>query len=103
MRWESSSEAPVPTFDQELLAWLGDEPPSVRAADAERIHAIAAEFARGFDRLATLGPAVTVFGSARTPPEHPHYALIRAVGQALGQAGYAVITGGGGGLMEAAN
>lgn len=67
-----------PTFDQELLLWLGDEPPPVRAADAERVREIAAEFALGFDRLAAIGPAVAVFGSARTPPEHPHYELIRA-------------------------
>jgi uncharacterized protein (TIGR00730 family) len=92
-----------PTFDQELLLWLGDEPPRVRAADAERIHDIAAEFALGFDRLAALGPAVTVFGSARTPSDHPDYRLMRAVGAELGRAGYAVITGGGAGLMEAAN
>ncbi len=46
---------------------------------------------------------MTVFGSAHTPPDHPHYGLIREVGAALGRAGFAVITGGGGGLMEAAN
>ena len=46
---------------------------------------------------------MTVFGSARTPREHPHYALVREVGACLGRAGYAVITGGGPGLMEAAN
>jgi len=92
-----------PTFDEELLLWLGDEPPAVRAADAERVRDIAAELAAGFDALATLGPAVTVFGSARTPPEHPSYALVREVAASLGRAGYAVITGGGGGLMEAAN
>jgi uncharacterized protein (TIGR00730 family) len=85
------------------LLWLGDEPPSVRAGDAERIREIAAEFAMGFDRLAAIGPAVTVFGSARTPASHPDYQLMREVGAALGRAGYAVITGGGAGLMEAAN
>jgi uncharacterized protein (TIGR00730 family) len=93
----------VPTFDEELFQWLGDEPPSERERDAGRIRDIAAEFAMGFDRLARIGPAVTVFGSARTPPEHPHYRLVREVAAALGRAGYAVITGGGGGLMEAAN
>ena len=46
---------------------------------------------------------MTVFGSARTPSGHPHYGLMRGVGAALGRAGFAVITGGGGGLMEAAN
>ncbi len=91
------------TLDEELLLWLEDEPTDVRAADAVRIGDIAAELARGFDALADVGRAVTVFGSARTPPEHPHYALARDVGACLGGAGYAVITGGGGGLMEAAN
>ena len=80
-----------------------DEPSEIREADAERIHEIAAEFARGFDQLATLSRAVTIFGSARTPREHPSYALTREVAAALGGAGYAIITGGGGGLMEAAN
>jgi uncharacterized protein (TIGR00730 family) len=92
-----------PTLDEELLLWLEDEPPEVRAADASRVSDIAGEFARGFDALAAVGKAVTVFGSARTPREHPDYALVREVGACLGKAGYAVITGGGPGLMEAAN
>ncbi len=91
------------TFDEELLLWLGDEPASQREAETRRIREIAAEFAMGFSRLSHVGPAVTVFGSARTPVGHPDYALTRAVAAALGRAGYAVITGGGGGLMEAAN
>jgi uncharacterized protein (TIGR00730 family) len=93
----------TPTTDEELLLWLGDEPPEVRAADAERITRIAAELASGFDALSGIGPAVTFFGSARTPPEHPHYAQFREISAAVGRAGYAIITGGGGGLMEAAN
>ncbi|HWF55719.1 MAG TPA: TIGR00730 family Rossman fold protein [Solirubrobacteraceae bacterium] len=91
------------TLDEELLTWLGDEPPEVRAADADRVREIAGEFARGFGALSRIGPAVTIFGSARTPPEHPSYALVRDVAAALGRAGFAIITGGGGGLMEAAN
>jgi uncharacterized protein (TIGR00730 family) len=91
------------TFDEELLLWLGDEPASEREAETHRIHEIAAEFAMGFSHLSRIGPAVTVFGSARTPSTHPAYALTRAVTAALGHAGYAIITGGGGGLMEAAN
>jgi len=100
---QPSHPAPAQTFDEELLLWLGDEPTAVRAADAERIHDIAEELARGFDALATIGPGVTIFGSARTPTEHPHYALVREVAARIGASGYAVITGGGGGLMEAAN
>jgi hypothetical protein len=92
-----------PTLDEELLLWLGDEPAEVRGADAGRVREIAAEFARGFGALAQIGPAVSVFGSARTPREHPDYALVREVAARLGRGGYAIITGGGPGLMEAAN
>jgi hypothetical protein len=95
--------ATAPTFDQELLSWLGDATPEVREHDSDLVRAIAAEFAMGFGALAALGPAVTIFGSARTPSTHPSYAQVRAVAAALGEAGYAIITGGGGGLMEAAN
>ena len=91
------------SFDRELFLWLGDESESFREQDAQRIHRIALEFAMGFDALADIGPAVTVFGSARTPAEHPHYKLVRSIAAALGRAGYGIITGGGGGLMEAAN
>jgi uncharacterized protein (TIGR00730 family) len=96
-------ERAVPTFDEELLLWLGDEPEAERGQDAARIRSVAAEFAMGFDRLSQIGPAVTIFGSARTPADHPDYDLVRTVAAAIGRAGYAVITGGGGGLMEAAN
>ncbi len=98
-----SAAAHAQTFDEELLLWLGDEPPAVRAADAGRIRDIAAELAMGFDALADVTHAVTVFGSARTRREHPDYALARELGACLGRAGYAVITGGGPGIMEAAN
>ena len=100
---DGQPERREPTLDEELLLWLGDEPPAVRAADVERVREIAAEFARGFDALARIGPAVSVFGSARTPREHPDYALVREVAACLGRGGYAIITGGGPGLMEAAN
>jgi uncharacterized protein (TIGR00730 family) len=100
---EPPADAEPQTFDEELLSRLGDEPSQMRAADAGRIREMAGEFARGFDALAAIGKAVTVFGSARTPPEHPHYALAREVGAHLGASGYAVITGGGPGIMEAAN
>jgi hypothetical protein len=91
------------TDDEELLSWLGDEPPEVRAQDAARIARIAEEVAKGFDALSRVGPAVTFFGSARTPAAHPSYELMRRVSAGVGRAGYAIITGGGPGLMEAAN
>jgi uncharacterized protein (TIGR00730 family) len=100
---QAPSGGPPPAFDQELLLWLGDEAPSLRAKDAERVREIAAEFAMGFEALSRVSRAVTIFGSARTPREHPDYPLVREVAATIGRAGYAIITGGGPGLMEAAN
>jgi uncharacterized protein (TIGR00730 family) len=64
---------------------------------------IQAEFIEGFGALAELGPAVSIFGSARLGEGDPAYAVAEQVGRAVAEAGYAVITGGGPGLMEAAN
>jgi uncharacterized protein (TIGR00730 family) len=68
-----------------------------------RLKRIMGEFEHGFRRLHKLGPAVTVFGSARFKPGHPYYELGRQVGRKLAEAGLTVITGGGPGVMEAAN
>ena len=82
----------------------------VRDADPEFIHSdpwralrILGEFVDGFDALARVGPAVSVFGSARTPESDPYYGMAREVGRLLVERGYAVITGGGPGIMAAAN
>src|SRR5258708_7953847 len=61
------------------------------------------QFIRGFRRLHFVGPCVTVFGSARFHEDHPYYALAREVGVHLARAGFTVMTGGGPGIMEAAN
>ena len=97
-------QVPATTADQRLL----DSSPQNR--DADWLHAdpwrvlrIQSEFVEGFGALAELGPAVSVFGSARTRPDDPAYGLGVRLGRALVQAGYAVITGGGPGAMEAAN
>jgi uncharacterized protein (TIGR00730 family) len=71
--------------------------------DPWRVLRIQAEFVEGFGALAELGPAIGVFGSARTRADHPHYAMAEEVGRRLAEAGFAVITGGGPGAMEAAN
>ena len=71
--------------------------------DMWRVLRIQSEFVEGFGALADLGPAVSVFGSARLGPDDPAYALTVEVGRRLVEAGFAVITGGGPGLMEAAN
>jgi uncharacterized protein (TIGR00730 family) len=91
------------TYDQELLSWLGNETPERQAHDVGLLRHVSQEFAMGFDALSNIGPAVTMFGSARTSPDHPTYQLVRSVAAALGKAGNAIITGGGPGLMEAAN
>jgi uncharacterized protein (TIGR00730 family) len=74
-----------------------------RVQDTWRVFRIMGEFVEGYERLGRIGPSVSVFGSARTPPEHPYYAMGEAIGRTLVERGYAVITGGGPGIMEAAN
>jgi len=77
--------------------------PRTLEGERSRLNRIMKEFEHGFRSLRNLGPAVTVFGSARFTPGHPYYELSRQVGRKLAQAGFAVITGGGPGAMEAAN
>src|SRR5215207_3475765 len=74
-----------------------------KTKDAWRALRILSEFVEGFDTLADLPPAVSVFGSARSKPDSPECQLAESVGATLAKAGYAVITGGGPGVMEAAN
>jgi uncharacterized protein (TIGR00730 family) len=76
---------------------------ATRIQDTWRVFRIMGEFVEGFERLAAVGPSVSVFGSARTPPGTPYYEMGRAVGRKLVEHGYAVITGGGPGIMQAAN
>ncbi len=73
------------------------------AEDPWRLFRIMAEFVDGFDTLSRVAPAVSVFGSARTPPTDPYYAMAEQLGRELAVNGFAVITGGGPGIMEAAN
>jgi len=97
--WQEHWDRPAhPDAEQEFLA-------EARSPEAEkaRLARIAEEFERGFERLHDLGPAVTVFGSARFGEGTPEYELGVEVGRELALAGFAVLTGGGPGLMEAAN
>jgi uncharacterized protein (TIGR00730 family) len=73
------------------------------ASERQRLKRIHDEFAHAFTELHGIGPAVTVFGSARFKEDHPYYKLARAVGAELAKAGLATFTGGGPGIMEAAN
>ncbi|MCL2735372.1 MAG: TIGR00730 family Rossman fold protein [Propionibacteriaceae bacterium] len=88
------------TADQWLLAASDD---GWRSHDPWRVMRIQSEFVEGFENLADLGPAISVFGSARMRPEDPLYTLAHQIGARLARAGYAVVTGGGPGAMEAAN
>jgi uncharacterized protein (TIGR00730 family) len=89
------------TTDQRLLDGRG--PSDWVHTDPWRVLRIQSEFVEGFGMLAELGKAITVFGSARTRPDEPFYAMAQDLGRQLSAAGYAVITGGGPGIMEAAN
>ncbi len=87
--------------DREEIRFL--EGPRSRSSELARVFRIVAELIRGFRGLHFVGPCVTVFGSARFTETHPWYALGREVGGRLAQAGFTVMTGGGPGIMEAAN
>ncbi len=89
------------TTDQRLLDSRG--PSDWVHTDPWRVLRIQSEFVEGFGSLAELGPAISVFGSARTPVGSPDYVLAEELGRKLTAAGFAVITGGGPGVMEAAN
>jgi uncharacterized protein (TIGR00730 family) len=90
------------TLDEEVLE---AETATILAtlSDAERVERMAGELKDGFRALAHVDRAVSFFGSARTPPGEPEYELARQVARTLGEAGFAIITGGGPGIMEAAN
>ena len=93
--------ARLATLDQELLASCGH--PGLAVCDPERIRLIAAELTAGFEAMVGVTKAVSIFGSARAAPDSDEYALGRVVAATLGRAEFAVITGAGPGLMEAAN
>ncbi len=90
------------TFDEEMLR--SREHGVVQTqSEEERLERVRRELEMGFGALEEVGPAISVFGSARTPEDHPEYAAARELGRRLGESGLAVITGGGPGAMEAAN
>lgn len=93
------------TEDERLLSREAPQPPvpDFTHTDPWRVFRIMGEFVEGFDTLAGLGPAVSVFGSARVPRDDPAYTAAEETGRGLADAGFAVVTGGGPGVMEAAN
>ena len=96
---EAPNPVPAPASDEgRFLAG-----PESRLSELARLLRISLEFLRGFRSLHFVGPCVTVFGSARFKEDHRYYALAREVGQRLARYGFTVMTGGGPGIMEAAN
>jgi uncharacterized protein (TIGR00730 family) len=91
-------KGPLPAEERQFL-----QGPQRRGFELRRAVRIFYELLRGFRALHFVGPCVTVFGSARFKEEHPHYALARELGRRLAAAGFTVMTGGGPGIMEAAN
>ncbi len=75
----------------------------IKTNDSWAIFKIMSEFVEGYEKMSRIKPCVTIFGSARTQSDHPNYKLAEQLGYELGQNGYGVITGGGPGVMEAAN
>ena len=76
---------------------------TIKSEDSWVIFKVMAEFVEGFDKLAKIGPCVSIFGSARTDSENPYYKMAEEIGAKLVQHGFGVITGGGPGIMEAGN
>lgn len=89
------------TFRQRLQRTAEHEKSLTR--ESWKIFQIMAEFVEGFEKLVTIKPSVSIFGSARTKPGHPDYELTVRIARAVSDAGFSVVTGGGPGLMEAAN
>jgi uncharacterized protein (TIGR00730 family) len=96
-----------PTSDEQLLErppYITERPPyDFTHTDPWRVLRIMGEFVEGFDTLAHICPAVTIFGSARVPPDDPAYQAARETAAKLAKKGFSIITGGGPGIMEAAN
>jgi uncharacterized protein (TIGR00730 family) len=93
----------VPSTADEEIIYADSAGVATERSEAERLRRIHEELTLGFDELGQIGPAICVFGSARLSETAPEYQLAREMGRAIGEAGFAVITGGGPGLMEAAN
>ena len=96
---------PTETEDEKLLERRPSQPgrPTFLDTDPWRALRILSEFVEGFDALASVGPAITIFGSARAIPGSADYELARDIARRLARLGFAIITGGGPGIMEAAN
>jgi hypothetical protein len=96
------AESPAGQGPEPAERWFLEGPRS-RGSELLSVWKVAVEFVRGFRTFHFVGPCVTVFGSARFPEDHPYYSLAREAGRRLATLGFTVMTGGGPGIMEAAN
>jgi uncharacterized protein (TIGR00730 family) len=103
MAKSKSRNQPEETLTQDERLLETPQPDAFTHSDTWRVFRIMGEFVEGFDELATVARGVSIFGSARTRPESPYYGAARETAGLLARAGFAVITGGGPGIMEAAN
>jgi uncharacterized protein (TIGR00730 family) len=94
------SENDTSSFSKSVPATL---PSGTMSRESWKIFQIMAEFVDGFEHLSQIQPSVSIFGSARTNPEHPYYLLTEEIARKLSDSGFSVISGGGPGIMEAAN
>lgn len=91
-------------FDEKIRkAFATKDWNEIKVSDSWQIFKVMAEFVEGFEKLSKIGPCVSIFGSARTKPENKYYLLAEKIAYKLTQEGYGIITGGGPGIMEAAN
>jgi len=93
----------MPDKSQEHRFNTGDESGTTLTRESWKIFQIIAEFVDGFERLSKIAPSVSIFGSARIAQDHPYYALTETIAHELSDAGFTVVSGGGPGIMEAAN
>ena len=75
----------------------------IKTNDSWSLFKIMSEFVNGYEKLSSIGPCISIFGSARTPSNHPNYKLTVEIAKAVSESGYGIISGGGPGIMEAAN
>ncbi|MGV3541251.1 MAG: TIGR00730 family Rossman fold protein [Rufibacter sp.] len=101
----AKTEAPVISDDDKRIreAFTDKDWNEIKIADSWQIFKVMAEFVEGFEKMAKIGPCVSIFGSARTKPENPYYKMAEEIAAKLVRHGYGVITGGGPGIMEAGN
>jgi uncharacterized protein (TIGR00730 family) len=90
-------------MDEKTHPGMNPADESMLTRESWKVFQIMAEFVEGFERLGRIRPSVSIFGSARIPPGHPYYTLTEEIARALSDAGFSVVSGGGPGIMEAAN